>query len=107
MIVQFVAYTTDGYATGEGISPPPAIPKGQTVGSGTAVVLTGGTVIQANWTKASSTSVTQFTDSGGQPIQLTPGRTWVELAPVRARPTSIESNLGKQGVAPCRRRPVD
>jgi hypothetical protein len=82
VIVQFIPYTTDGFATGEGISPPPAIPKGQTVGSGTAVVLAGGTVIQAKWTKASSTAVTQFTDSAGQPIKLTPGRTWIELAPV-------------------------
>ncbi|MDQ1370225.1 MAG: hypothetical protein QOF20_2578 [Acidimicrobiaceae bacterium] len=81
VIVQIVAYTTDGYASGEGISPPPAIPKGQTVGSGTAIVMTGGAVIRANWTKAAPTSVTQFTDSGGQPIQLTAGRTWVELAP--------------------------
>jgi hypothetical protein len=81
VIVQFITYTTDGFATGEGISPPPAIPKGQTVGSGTAVVLAGGTVIQAKWTKASSTAVTQFTDSAGQPIKLTPGRTWIELAP--------------------------
>jgi hypothetical protein len=81
VIVQLIAYTTDGYATGEGISPAPAIPKGQTVGSGTAVILTGNTVIQAHWTKAASTSDTQFTDSAGQPVQLTPGHTWVELAP--------------------------
>ncbi len=81
VIVQVVPYTTDGYASGEGISPPPAIPKGQTVGSGNAVIMTGGMVIHAKWTKAGPTSVTQFTDVSGQPILLTPGRTWIELAP--------------------------
>jgi hypothetical protein len=82
VIVELVPYVTDGYAVGEGINPPPAIPKGQTVGSGTAMVFTGGQVIQAHWTKASSTAVTQFTDSANQPIQLAPGRTWVELPPI-------------------------
>lgn len=82
VIVELIPYVTDGYAAGEGIYPPPAIPKGQSVGSGTAMVFTGGHVIQAHWTKASSTSVTQYTDSANQPIPLTPGPTWVELAPV-------------------------
>lgn len=86
VIVQIIPYTTDGYATGEGISPPPAIPKGQTVGSGSAVVITGGMVIQAHWTKTAATSPTAFTDSSGQPIQLTPGRTWIELAPSGTTP---------------------
>jgi len=86
VIVEVVPYTTDGYATGEGISPAPAIPKGQTVGSGNAVVITAGMVIQAHWAKAASTSPTQFTDSAGQPIQLTPGRTWIELAPSGTTP---------------------
>jgi hypothetical protein len=86
VIVQVVPYTTDGYATGEGISPAPAIPKGQTVGSGSAVVITGGMVIQAKWTKTASTSPTAFADSSGQPIQLTPGRTWIELAPSGTTP---------------------
>jgi hypothetical protein len=26
--------------------------------------------------------VTQFTDTSGQPVLLTPGRTWIELAPI-------------------------
>jgi hypothetical protein len=82
VVVQFIPYTTDGYATGEGINPAPAIPKGQTVGSGTAEILTGNKVVQAHWSKAGSTAVTQFTDSSGQPITLSPGPTWVELAPV-------------------------
>jgi len=84
VIVQTIAYAPDGYATGEGVSPPPPIPKGQTVGTGTALILTDGMVIQAHWTKASPTAVTQYTDASGRPVALTPGQTWVELAPVGA-----------------------
>jgi hypothetical protein len=87
VIVQLIPYVTDGYAVGEGISPPPPIPKGQSVGSGTALVLTGGGVINANWTKTSSAAATVFTDSTGKPIALAPGRTWVELAPVGTAPS--------------------
>jgi hypothetical protein len=81
VIVQVINYTIDGYATGEGVVPAPPIPKGQSVGSGSATILTGGTVIRATWSKASPTAVTQFADSAGQPIALAPGRTWVELLP--------------------------
>lgn len=81
VVVQFIPYVTDGYATGEGINPPPPIPKGLTVGTGTAVIFTGGMMIKAEWSKASPNSVTQFTDSSGQPILMAPGRTWIELAP--------------------------
>jgi len=84
VIVQFLSYTVDGYASGEGITPPPPIPKGQSVGQGDADVFTGGMLIKAKWSKASSTAVTSYTDTSGQPILLTPGRTWVELAPVGA-----------------------
>jgi hypothetical protein len=82
VIVQMTPYTTDGYATGEGVNPPPPIPKGETVGTGTALVFTGGMVIHATWTKAAPTAVTQYTDASGQPISLAPGHTWVELVPV-------------------------
>lgn len=86
VIFQLIPYVTDGYAVGEGINPPPPIPKGQSVGSGTALVMTGGGVINAHWTKASSTAATVFTDPNGKPIALAPGRTWVELAPVGTAP---------------------
>lgn len=82
VIVQMTPYTPDGYASGEGVYPPPPIPKGQTVGTGPALVFTGGMVIHATWAKAAPTAVTQYTDASGQPILLTPGHTWVELVPV-------------------------
>ncbi len=88
VIVQTIPYVTDGYATGEGVNPPPPIPKGETVGTGTAMVFTDGMVIPATWSKASPTSVTEYTAANGQPIMLTPGQTWVELAPTAA-PVSV------------------
>ncbi len=48
------------------------------MGSATALVLTGGRMVHALWTKASSTAVTVFTDTSGQPVLLTPGQTWVQ-----------------------------
>lgn len=80
VIVQFLTYVTDGIATGEG--PPAPIPKGQSVGTGTATILSGGVSIPATWSKATPTAITQYADASGHPILLAPGRTWVELAPV-------------------------
>jgi hypothetical protein len=81
VIIQVLPYSTDGYASGEGIVPPPPIPKAESVGEGTAIVLTGGMVINVHWSKASPTAVTAYTDSAGQPVLLTPGQTWIELVP--------------------------
>jgi hypothetical protein len=81
VIVQVINYTIDGYASGEGVVPAPPIPKGQSVGSGSVTILTGGTAIHGTWSKASPTAVTLYADSAGQPIALAPGRTWVELLP--------------------------
>lgn len=54
-------------------------PEAQTIGSGTVWVLTNGKVIEGTWTRAESTSPWTLTDAAGNPIKLTPGRTWVEL----------------------------
>ncbi len=86
VIIQLLPYSIDGYATGEGISPAPPIPKGESVGNGTALILTGGGVIHATWSKSAPTSITQWADPAGQPVRLTPGQTWVELAPVGTAP---------------------
>lgn len=88
VIVQMTPYETDGYAVGEGISPPPPIPKAVTVGTGTALIFTGGSVINAHWAKAAPTAVTAYTDANGVPIALTPGPTWVEFAPIGAAVTT-------------------
>ncbi|HLY84620.1 MAG TPA: DUF3048 domain-containing protein [Acidimicrobiales bacterium] len=80
VIFQFVKYTIVGYQTIGGVTGP--IPMANLVGEGQALILTGGETIAATWSKPTATSVTQFADAGGAPVKLTPGQTWVELAPL-------------------------
>ena len=54
----------------------------QFIGQGDALVFTDGHVIEATWTKASIRKVPTYTTAGGVPIALTPGLTWVVLAPL-------------------------
>ena len=42
-------------------------------------MLTGGVAIAARWVKPALNAPTQYLDSAGKRIGLTPGRTWVEL----------------------------
>ncbi|HSS10894.1 MAG TPA: DUF3048 C-terminal domain-containing protein, partial [Acidimicrobiales bacterium] len=72
---------------GEGINPPPPIPKAELVGQGDVWVLTGGMVIKGHWSRPSSTVATQYTDASGLPIALAPGQTWVELIQLGTAPT--------------------
>lgn len=83
VVIQQVAYTTDGVASGEG-GPPVPIPKGQLVGTGKAWILTGGKVIPATWSRPNINAITTYTDAAHHPVLLTPGNTWVELAPTTA-----------------------
>jgi hypothetical protein len=55
-------------------------PEAQTIGSGEALVFTGGVLVRGTWTRTDRYSPITLTDAGGNPILLTPGRTWVELA---------------------------
>jgi hypothetical protein len=70
VVIEFIDYPLDG-----------GIPSGQSVGTGVVWVLTAGQIIQGTWSKPAPEAVTQYVDSAGAPIKLTPGRTWVELAP--------------------------
>jgi hypothetical protein len=80
VIFQYVSYPIVGYQR-EGNANSP-IPMAQLIGQGDAIVLSGGTKIQARWSKPSATAVTQYTDANGAPIGITPGQTWIELVPV-------------------------
>jgi hypothetical protein len=70
VVIQFVDYV-----------PNAGIPDGQLLGQGVAWVLTAGNIVEGTWSKADAETPTQFTDAAGAPIKLTPGRTWVSLAP--------------------------
>lgn len=54
-------------------------PEAITVGSGTAWIFTEGQLIEGTWSKPNADAVTVYTDSEGNPIELLPGRVWVEL----------------------------
>jgi len=49
------------------------------VGSGKALIFTGGKVYDAVWKKADKRSPTVFTNAQGEKIPLTPGQTWIQL----------------------------
>jgi hypothetical protein len=75
VVVQFTRYIeTDEVDQSE-----TTVEKANTVGSGDALILSGGTVVRGKWSKASASAYTTWTDSTGAPIRLAPGRTWVEL----------------------------
>ena len=58
----------------------PRSPQAQTVGSGEAIVMTGGNAIQARWERAAAGDSWTLTDAQtGEPVALTPGQTWVAL----------------------------
>lgn len=77
VIIQTVAYRSVGYRDSSGTMVDEAV----SVGSGEAVLLSGGAQLKMRWSKASPTAVTQFTDAAGAPVKLAPGTTWVGLVP--------------------------
>ncbi|HEY5013406.1 MAG TPA: DUF3048 domain-containing protein, partial [Acidimicrobiia bacterium] len=62
--------------------------EAQLIGSGDAVVLTGGHRITGRWVRPDRARPAQFFDSTGAPVRLNPGQTWVELAPIGTPVTS-------------------
>lgn len=72
VVVQFVDYKTS--------AADPRSPEAVTVGSGDALVYTNGEVVLAKWDRPEASKPAAFTGADGDPIVLTPGRTWIELA---------------------------
>lgn len=78
VVIEFVDYVNTGYVDVSGAP----VPEAQLVGTGECWVLTKGVLVKGTWTKPTTDAVTTYTDAAGVPIKLTPGRTWVELAPI-------------------------
>jgi hypothetical protein len=62
-------------------------PEDVTVGSNRVWVLRGGKLIKGRWSRPTISAGLTFTDSAGHTINLTPGRTWVELLPTGRKPS--------------------
>ena len=73
LIVQMTEY---GVSSADALSP-----EAITVGNGEALIYTGGNMIEATWSRTRSTNRIVYKDSNGAEVRLTPGRTWVALAP--------------------------
>ncbi|PFG42110.1 Protein of unknown function (DUF3048) [Isoptericola jiangsuensis] len=58
------------------------VPETQLVGSGTGLVASGGRTLAVEWSKKSLHDPVVLT-ADGDPVELAPGRTWVELVPTR------------------------
>ena len=77
--VNVVVIEAERIATGMVDSSGGAVPEFFFVGTGNATVFTDGKRIDGTWTKPSINSVPTLTLSQGDPIELTPGRTWMQL----------------------------
>lgn len=83
VVIQLVRYRDTGGRDTTGS----AIDEAELVGEGMVWVLTAGKVIKGTWRRTGD-QVTEFLDTAGKPILLTPGQTWVELA-VAGNPNRI------------------
>ena len=66
-------------------------PMALTVGSGRAIVFTAGRSIEGTWTRPDARAPAVLRDTAGTVIDLTPGRTWVELPRTDATVTTYGS----------------
>ncbi|WP_309232739.1 DUF3048 domain-containing protein [Actinotalea sp. JY-7885] len=57
------------------------VPTYELVGSGEAVVATGGATVTGTWSKAAADAPLQLFTADGSPLLLAPGNTWVEMIP--------------------------
>jgi len=56
-------------------------PEAQTVGNGPVYVFSDGEVIEGRWQREFNGFAIEWVDADGEIIELTPGPTWIELAP--------------------------
>ena len=84
VIVQFTNYQE----TDETDMTNATVEKAVTVGSGDALILSGGMAVRGRWSRSAATGYTTWSDANGTPLKLPPGRTWVELARTGAAATA-------------------
>ena len=72
VIFQFCDYRTS--------SADPGSPEAVTVGSGEAWIFSDGKLVKGTWDRPDASVPATFADADDNPIKITPGRTWIELA---------------------------
>ncbi|MFC8922188.1 DUF3048 domain-containing protein [Cellulosimicrobium sp. NPDC057127] len=65
------------------------VPETQLVGSGDAVVPSGGKHVAVSWSKAAVDAPLVLTGADGQPVRLEPGNSWIELVPTGSGSWSV------------------
>ncbi|HYH51974.1 MAG TPA: DUF3048 domain-containing protein, partial [Acidimicrobiia bacterium] len=78
VVFQLVGYRNTGLVDRSGA----AVPEAELIGEGEAWVLTGGRLIKGQWSRPTEEQTTVYKLPSGEPIKLTPGRTWLELVPL-------------------------
>ncbi|WP_435299333.1 DUF3048 domain-containing protein [Timonella sp. A28] len=66
------------------------VPDYDLTGTGTGVVATGGKTLEVKWTKKDNSSPLTLHDEDGNPVDLAPGNTWVELLPKKTGKITID-----------------
>ncbi len=75
VIVRFVQAADSGTRDKAGS----VVPTAQVIGEGEVWIFSQGTVTTGTWKKADGASTTEYLDADGNPIKLTPGRTWISM----------------------------
>jgi hypothetical protein len=78
VVFQVVGYRNTGLVDRSGA----AVPEAELIGEGEAWVLSAGRLIKGHWSRPTEAQTTVYTLPSGEPIKLTPGRTWLELVPL-------------------------
>lgn len=79
VVVLETPYRNSGYRDATGAVSPEAVLEG----SGAAWFLSDGKVVEGRWARSGPAGVFSFTDPAGAQMTLTPGQTFIELAPAR------------------------
>ena len=74
-------------------------PMALSVGSGRAIVYTGGTSVEGTWSRPDAASPAVLRDAAGAVIALTAGRTWIEMPRTGATVSTIDAAAAQVLVA--------
>jgi hypothetical protein len=77
VVILITPYRNSGFRDVTGAVSPEAVLEG----GGEAWFLSDGKLVKGRWARAGSRAAFTFTGPDGQPARLTPGQTFIELAP--------------------------